>query len=408
MALALMVMQSSAWTLTLSDAARAYARRTEVSGATSIDLQNTPQLALGAAWPTTQLRVGYAPRFSWVDVLGTEPSPTLVLHSGELRLSWQWPRVALSLSQTVAVGDQDFSQVGVATSTGDLMTLPAAGVVPPTDPAPGDVMMPTELELLPAADVVAVAAEETSASLRYDWSRRWRSEVVAAFGFSGGADAEAQLFLPRQRTAQLDTALIFRRSRLDELSTGVTIARIDTSNGYDHWLASLIESWSMRWTRSSGGELGAGVSIQDTTGPAGLRATAWVPVGSASAWYALLMHAMEVRFQWNVGYRPDINVLAGTLQRRLFTSAQAGLTVEGSSLRLELGAAQTFPRDAPDATEVLSADLIFQQELVEWLFLQLGGQITRQRFGNGSALASVGSRWLLYAGLEARLPEVRF
>jgi hypothetical protein len=288
------------------------------------------------------------------------------------------------------------------------MSLLAAGVMPPSDPALGDVMTPTDLELLPAAEVLAVAAEETSASLRYDWSRRWRSEVVAAFGFSGGANIEAQVFLPRQRTAQLDTSLIFRRSRLDELSTGVSIARIDTSNGYDHWLASLMETWSMRWARSSGGQLGAGVSIRDTTGPAGLRATAWVPVGSASAWYALLMHAMEVRFQWNVGYRPDINVLSGTLQSRLFTSAQIGLTVERSSLRLELGAAQTFPRDAPDATEVVSADLIFEQELVEWLFLQLGGQITRQRFGSDSALASVGSRWLLYAGLEARVPQVRF
>jgi hypothetical protein len=407
MAVALMVLQSSAWTLNLSDAARVYARHTELSDATAIDLQNTPRLGIGAAWPTTQLAVAYAPRLSWVDVAGEDPSPTLVLHTAELRLSWQQPRVALSLSQTAALGDQDFSQAGAAGSSGDLTSTPTSDVAPPGTPAPGDIMMPTELELLPGAEVLAVAAEDTSASLRYDWSRRWRSEVQAAFGISGGADAEAQMFLPRQRRAQLDTSVVFRRSRLDELSTGLTIARIDTSNGYDHWLASLIESWSMRWTRSSGGELAAGVSIQDTTGPAGLRSTEWVPVGSASAWYALLMHAMEVRFQWNVGYRPDINVLAGTLQRRLFTSAQAGLTASRSSLRLELGAAQTFPRDAPDATEVISADLRFEHELLEWLFLQLGGEITRQRLGNG-AFASVGSRWLLYAGLEGRMPEVRF
>jgi hypothetical protein len=56
--------------------------------------------------------------------------------------------------------------------------------------------------------VFAVMAEETSASLRYDWSRRIASELRAAFGFSGGADAEARAFLPRQHDRDLVDALV--------------------------------------------------------------------------------------------------------------------------------------------------------------------------------------------------------
>jgi hypothetical protein len=399
MALALLVLQSAAGTLRLSDLARVYARRTEISDGTMMDVRDTPRVELGVAWPSTRVDLAYAPRFSWMDVLGDSPSPTLVLHDAELLLSWEQPRVALIFGQTVTIGDQDFTELGTTTAIdGELM---APGAV-------GDVMMPGDIELLPAAEVLSVFAEETSAQLRYDWSRRWSSDLRAAFGFSGGADAEAQVFLPQQRTAQLDAAVGFRRSPRDELTTAASVAQIETSNGYDHWVVSLDELWTMRWARQSGGELGLGMAIQNTTGPTGLTTTDWEPVGSASAWHEVLLHAMQVRFQWDVGYRPDVNVLAGTLQSRLFTTVQAALTVDRSSLLLIVRAAQTLPRDAPDANELIGADLVFEQALADWLDLQLGAQIVRQSVGGSTVTTSSGSRWLLYAGLEARLPEVRF
>jgi hypothetical protein len=170
----------------------------------------------------------------------------------------------------------------------------------------------------------------------------------------------------------------------------------------------MTETWSMRWSRSSGGEIGAGAAFNDTTEPDGSSSNAWELVGTANAWYALLLRALEARFQWNVGLRPDVSALTGTFQHGLFTSVRSELRVERSSARLELAASQTLPRDAPGASNVLSADLALSQALLDWLDLELGGQVARQRIRSGGPLAATGSRWLLYAGLVGRLPEVRF
>jgi hypothetical protein len=394
----LIVLSAPSGTLKLSDVARVYARRTPINDATTMDLETTPRIETRLAWPTTALDLDYAPRFAWVDVLGSDPSPTLLLHSAAVRFAWQRPRLTLSLLQTGAFGDQDFTQLGAG-------GLPGLEPVPAT---PGEMMMAPQLDLLPGAEVVRVAAEETTANLRYAWSRRWSSELQAAFGFSGGANDAAQQFLPQQRRAQLDLSLAFTRSASDELTTAFSGAQIRTSNGYDHWLVSLVESWSLRWSETSGGEIGVGVALQDTTGPAGLASTDAVPVGTASVQHAVLLRDVQARFQWNVGYGPDVNVLAGTLQSRLFASAQASVTIARSSLALNLGAAQSLPRDAPDATELISADLAFEHELADWLSFQLGGQITRQSFASATALSSAGSLWLLYAGFSGRVPEQHF
>lgn len=394
----LIVLSTPSGTLKLSDVARVYARRAQISDATTMDLETTPRVELQLAWPTNLLDLDYAPRFAWVDVLGSVPSPTLLLHSAALRFVRRQPRYTLSLLQTGALGNQDFTQLGAGRTPG-LEPVPAT---------PGEPMMAPQLDLLPGAERVRVAAEETTASLQYAWTQRWRSEAQAAFGFSGGANDAAQQFLPQQRKAQLDLSLAFGRSATDELTTAFSGAQIRTSNGYDHWLASLVESWSLRWSETSGAEIGVGAALQDTSGPAGLQSTDAVPLGNASIQHALLLRHLQARFQWNIGYGPDVNVLAGTLQSRLFASAQASVSIERSSLALNLGAAQSFPRDAPDATELLSADLAFEQELADWISLQLGGQITHQSFASATALSSAGSLWLLYAGLEGRVPERHF
>ena len=397
LALAWIMIHAAAGSLNVADAARVQARRADIGDGTWIDFHNTPRLSLARAWPTTQFDAGYAPRLLWLDIGGDNASPTLVLHTAALQISFQQPRYTLSLSQTGVFGDQDYAQLGLADPT----------LVAPVSPLPGGPMIMPTLDAVPRVQVLEVASEETIADLRYDWSRRLSSSFGASFGFSGGADAAAQQVLPRQRTAMVDAALDYRASRRDLLSTGLDLAQIHTSNGYDHFWISLMESWGTTWAASSGGELGAGVAVQHTNGPAGLDTTDTVPVGTASVWYTMLEQGMEVRFQWGLDYAPYVDVLAGTLQSRLATSAQVALTVDRSSVRSSIGAAQTFPVDDPDATTLLSADLMFEQELLDWLIAQLGGQIVWQS-SDGNPLALEGSRWLVYAGLEGRVPEVRF
>ena len=368
LALAWIMAHAAAGTLEIADIARVQARRAEVGDGAWANLQNTPHLALQLAWPTTTFDAAYAPRFLWVDVGGADASPTLVLHTALLQLALHQPRYTLSLSQTGIVGDQDFAQVGPVGTT----------IAAPATPLPGTEMAPPSLDLQPREQVISVASEETIAGLRYDWSRRIATEFQVSGGFSGGSDAQAQLVLPRQRAVMLDVTLDFRASHRDLLSTALNAAQVHTSNGYDHYWVSLMETWGTSWAHSSGGDLGLGIAVQDTIGPMAFQSTEAVPVGTASAWYTMLKQGMETRFQWLLNYGPYVDVLAGTLQSRLSTSAQASLTIERSTLRGSAGVAQTFPVDDPDASTVISTDLMFEQELADWLKLQLGGQITWQ------------------------------
>jgi hypothetical protein len=388
--LASFALYAVAGTVRLSDASRAYVRRSLVSDLTTLDLENSPRLDGQLAWPTLQLEIDYAPRYTLLDVLGSEPITDLWLHEAAARLSLRRPRYVLSLSQTGALGERDFTVLSPR--------LELSGSEPD---------MQTEVELLPMTRVVRVAEEETSANLTYLWTRRWRSEFGAALGFSGGADDAAQQLVAQQRHAQLDAALEFDASRRSRIGSGLTGAQIWTSSGYEYWLASLLETWSERWAPNSESALSVGAGMQDTTTPEGRRSVDWGPIALASLSYTLPTRDVGTRLVWVVGYGPDVNVI-GVLQHRLYATSEATLTHDRLSLGLLLAAAQTLPADAPDAAYVASASLALRYALLEWLSAELGGQVTRQRALRASAVESPWAVWMLYAGLIAHAPEVRF
>jgi hypothetical protein len=389
MALALLTFQTVATTLNVGDQARAYVREADDDIGTTLDLDNTPSLGLELAWPTTTIALEYAPRFSWLDVFGPDASPTLLLHTAGLRLSWQRPRTSLWLAQRAVVGDQSYSRI----------RSDEALATPPTDAG----AMPPDLQLIPHATVVDVTDAQTSAGVGYDWTRRWHSAFEAAFAVEGGSNAESQQLLPRQRSVRGDTSLVYRLTPREELNTELGAQQIHTSNGFDHWLASLTETWSTRLPAESGAEVGAGLSLQDTDGPPGTSATRWVPLVTSGIWYVFPTDGVRMRLRGDLGYQPDVNVLSGSLQNRLYASAQAGVLLARSNAYLTLAAAKTFPHDAPDASDVISADLTYERTLLDWLHGQLGGELAWQQFGD----AAVDSRWMVYAGLQVRLPSTR-
>jgi len=100
-----------AGTLDVSDTARVYAREASIGADAAVDIENTPRLELVLDRPTTSLAFEYAPHLYWSDVIGTEPSPTLLLHTGGVRLSSRQERLNVSIVQTFAVGDQSFARV---------------------------------------------------------------------------------------------------------------------------------------------------------------------------------------------------------------------------------------------------------------------------------------------------------
>jgi len=392
-----------AGTVDVSDRARIYAYEREaiIGDGIAFDIENTPRLHLGLDWPVTSLDLEYAPRLFWQDVDGPAASPTLLLHSGGLSLSSRRERLSLTLAQTFSVGDQSFARLSVER---DLLEPEPAATPAPTgggSPSP-------ELELVPGPMVVEVVEAESSASLRYDWSRRVSTELRPSFGVSGGADAAALRALPRQRTARVDGALDYRASRRDTLTTSAAVAQTAISNGYDHLLVSLMETWSRSFAPESGVALGAGAALQETTGPAGSSETQSQPIGAARAWHTVHGRAVHVYLRSDLGYQPHINVLTGSFQHRLFASAGATTIAGSSSATFTLGAAQTFPLDEPDTAQSLTADLVLEQALLDWLSAELGGQMVWQSLGGDGLFATSESRWLLFAGARAELPSVRF
>jgi hypothetical protein len=416
--LALVALNAAMGSLKISDAARAYARRSLVDPSAIMNLEDQLRIDAELRWPKVQVELGYGPRLTFVDVLGPGPSPTLWLHSGAARVSLREPRYTLSLTQTGTVGEQDFAQAGAIASPAPARQAEATTPTPnqpSTQPMVAQSMatqpMATgstspALNLLPNARAVGVAAEETAANLNMLWTRRWSSDLKASFGFSGGSNDVDRMLLPRQRRAQLDGSLGFDWSRRDRVSTVLTGAQIVTSNGYEHWLTSASETWAARWAARSDSQFGLGVAFQDTTAPGGMRITHWSPIGSANLTHAMLLHDVQVRLQAGLGYAPEVNVLLGRLQNRLQATSLVTVATTRTAVSLILGAAQTIPTGAPDAATLASAALTFDHEIVRWLSAEMGGQVARQALGG--AIGSARPTWLLYAGLVARAPEQRF
>ena len=389
--LAYLVLSAAAGTLTLSDAFRTYVRKNVVGHGTSLDVQDALQLGTKLAWPQLQLDVSYAPQFTALDVIGPFPTTGVWLHDAAFGLELRRPRYVLSLTQTAMVGQRDFAQARAL-----------------TEPAGGDASASTDLQLLPTVRVLPVAAEETSARATYLLSRRWRSTLGASLGISGGSSTEARRFLPRERTAAVDASLEHAWSRRVEIGAELAGSQIETSNGYEHWLTSMLETWSVHWTRNSDFELGAGMSFQHSDGPYGAPNATWVPVGLASLGHTQELGNGRLHIQCEAGYRPDVNVVLGVLQNRLYATALAGWTVQRLSLDLTISAARTFAANSPATARVLNASLALHYTALHWLDTELGGRVTQQRFGDASPVGLRWGLWSLYAGVTARAPEVRF
>ena len=395
--------------LRISDAARMYARDSFADEAAIANAEDLLRIDAGLSWPTLQLELDYEPRLTVVDIFGSGPSPVLWLHSGAAQLSLRQPRYTLRLTQTGLWGDQDFTQLATVASSKARRRCrrrprqPAANQ--PSTPMGGGTTSPAP-NLLPNARAIRLAGEETAVDLSLLLTRRWRSDTRASYGFSGGADDLARRFWPRQRRAELDNSVAYDWSRRDQLSTVLTGARVEVSNGFEHWLTSVSEEWATRWSSTTGSQLGLGMAFRDSTAPDGTTAAHWSPIGLASLTHTASLDEARVRLQIGLGYAPDTNVLLGTLQNRLQVTSSASAVKDRATVSLMVAASQTLPANTPVAASLASVALAFEYELKKWLGAQLGGQIIQQKLT--SVPGSTGGMWLLYAGLVARAPEGKF
>lgn len=371
-----------------------------------VNAENVPRLDAGLSWHTAQLELDYAPQMTFVDIFGSGSSPVLWLHSAAAQFRLSQPRFTVRLVQTGTWGDQELLPLATSQGVGPVQPVSAQPTPnQPVPPASGGPMGPT-LNLLPNAHSLPIANEETSADLSAALSRRWHTSTRASYGFSGGADETAQMVWPRQRRAQLDNAVAFDESRRDQLSTVFTGARLEISNGYEHWLASLSENWAARWSTATGTSIGAGIAFQDSTAPDRTTTTHWGPIGSVNFTHALALDQVRLRLQIGLAYAPELIAVLGTVQNRLQFTSSATAFKGPWSVGFTLASMQTIPASASDAASMASAALAFEYEVRKWLGAQLGGMITQQKLT--SLIGTTGGMWLVFAGIVAHAPEQRF
>lgn len=404
--LAFVAVGAALGSLTLSDAARVYMRNGFADEAAIVNAENVPRLDAGLSWSTLQLELDYEPQLTLVDIFGSGPSPVLWLQSGAAQLRLRQPRYTVRLLQTGTWGDQELVAFATSRGVGPLQPVQGPSTPNQSPPATSGGPMGPALNLLPDARSLPIAAEETSADLAVSLTRRWHSDTRASYGFSGGADAMAQSVWPRQRRAQLDNSVAFDQSRRDQLNTVLTGARLEISNGYEHWLGSLSENWAARWSAATGTSFGAGVAFQDSTAPDRTTTAHWGPIGSANFTHALVLDEVRVRLQVSLAYAPELIAVLGTVQNRLQFTSSATAFKGPWSVGLTLASMQTIPANAPDAASMASAAFAFEYEVRKWLGAQLGGQLIQQKLT--SLIGTTGGMWLVYAGIVAHAPEQRF
>jgi len=398
-----MIALDVAGSLDVSNTARIYAREALAGDDVALDVENVPRAELTLEWPTTALELDYAPHLFWSEINGPEPAPMSLLHTASVRLSSRAERLTVSIGQTLAVGEQSFARL--SREPGALASDPAAD---PAAPAGVGTAPSPELDLLPGPAVVSVFETESSASVRYELSRRVSTEVRPSFGVSGGADRASRRVLPRERTARVDLSLDYRATARDVLTSSAGVMHSSISTGHEHRVVSAMETWTHMFRPATGIALGAGAAVSDSTRPDDTTNTELRPIGLGRAWHTMQARTWQVELRSEVGHRPDVNVLTGSLQGQLYATAGATASAGSTSVHAGLGAAQTLPPQEPDSALSLTADLVLEQGLFSWLSAELGAQITWQSLGRGSVLEQSDALWLLFAGARAELPSVRF
>jgi hypothetical protein len=413
--IALMSIPAALGTLRVSDSARAAIRSAIADQDEQIGLDNLLRLDLSVLWPTIELTVGYGPRLSLVRELdGSEPWAANFLHEVDAGFYVRDARYTLGLSQSFSYGTQSFGQIfavpegisvaapGTAPGTSPSALAAGASAATPVTPVPtgtGD--------LVPLRSVKYLGYSG-GASLTYLFSPRWESNFNADYSVSGGRDGDEDI-LPRIHTVDLGGAVEHAVTRHQSVG-GVLHGQRGWSAQGDFWLAELAASWALRFSLATTLSLRAGIGYRDT-GDEGFdtRTQSFSPVGSAGITHSITLPGSRALFGLVVTYDPAIDVVGATVQDRITGLASASWATETDSVTLALTGSHGF---GDDPNSFLGASLTYDHRFVDWLGLQLGGQVAEQDAGvDEDSLQrdfTTGTIWTVFAGLGATLDPQRF
>ena len=365
------------------------------------DFDNSPSAALGLKWSSLQLMIGYTAQLTVLDALNARQRTSVVLHTGFSNATFFGPRYRLSLSQAASVGTQTFAR---------LVTTPAnPGVAP--DPAASRVDF-----IPPSYDPVAIVSLTSGAVVEYDWTRRWRTGLSAAYAFSGGT-GRSEGVLPQQSTTVALASTDYAVSRQDQIGVSLGVEHLRTSLRLRYSAVRGTVGWTYRAgpgtaARVEGGAV-VGVQTSPETSPSGVGFVAWktaaYPRVAASLGQDLFRRrGIQVALGLGAAAAPMITAVNGQLQQRVQGTATLNTTVADNTIIAATGdAAQTLPlRDAREV-RILGVGLAVTHRAATVLDLTLGGRMAWQH-ARDPLNGSFPALWFAYAGVILRSPGLTF
>lgn len=401
-------------TLRVSDSARAAVRSGITDRGDEVGFDNLLRLDASLAWPTAEVSLVYGPRLGLADDIerSSDPLQVTFLHVFEAGVTVDEERYTLALRQTFSIGEQSFGQVFAIPETAEVA---APGDVPDmalttTDGLPAGTGGPVPLE-----SGIPVWSANSTASLMYRLASRWRSNLDAGYGTTGGNGATAELSYPRLQTVDAGVGLTHDWTARHEVG-GVARGQRGWSDRSDFWFTTVAATWRMVLRPETNLELRAGAGYRDvreSSGGIGIpqpitpiaqtRERAIVPIGGANLTHEVIVFGGRARYVLSVGYEPTVDLLTARLQDRLTALASASLASTTDGVTLSLSGSQSFPTGEPDASRFLGISLALTHEFADWIGVELGGQLADQTTAGASATV-----WAVYLGLGAELPAVRF
>ncbi|MET0340714.1 MAG: hypothetical protein ABW252_06915 [Polyangiales bacterium] len=384
-------------TLDVADTTSAYLRSQGKGETPAFDLDTAPEVSGTLAFRRTQLRADYAPRLTLRDV-PEDDRAIYTLHNAAAAIRHVTPRFSLALGQTLSIGRQYFSNLGV-------LGIPAQTGTGETA-VPTDSVTATGVSLLPGVRSLRMWSQQSLASVAYQWTPRWSTELRGSYLIAGGRGEVEQLLQPRRREGNAAFGLGYRISRRQLFSSVATFSRVLISNGFEHWLAGVGEDWDMQWSRTLRSSVNVGGVWRRTERPDGTEKTSFVPDAGAGLSYEAARGTYNLTLDANGAVSPLINTLTGELQLAGRGQLAGNLRWHDTSCSLSVDAYQTIPPNRDLATRLIGGGLIVGQLLTTWLSIGGAARLQHQRL-EGSTL-TLPLQWALSASLRAEVPTLYF
>lgn len=390
-ALPLLGALGAAGSLRLSDSTTAYLRSRLVGPGTALDLATTPEADASLMWRRARINLRYAPQLTLRDTAGPDSPTLLVMHDASAVATYATRRLELQLGQSLSMGRWN---PGTLTQLSD------------RDPTEPESATTARTALLPNAASIELRSEQTSFSGSYRLTRRTGSTVRGSYGIFGGASGESRLVQPLQRTATVALSVAHALTRRQQLETTLGGVQTSTSNGYEHWVATAAEAWSLSVSRSTSTSLALGAFFYDSRGPDDLQSSGLVPSGALSVRQAGVLGRVHTRLLAGSSVLPFLNTLTGELQTSLQATTSLSAQYLDTTVSIYGDALQTLPLGGTRSARVLGAGLRLEQELSDTFALMAGARVQHQELASAELL--VPYQWVVYAGAVVRAPVLSF